>query len=137
MGGSKVGRVALMSIHGRWAEAIMDGRKQVEFRKRRLAPDIDTVLVYATAPVSKIIGSFTVDRIESGPPAEIWERFGQVGVIPEDEFFSYYGGAASAIAIVVADAERFDVPISLESLDPRPAVPQSFAYLDANEAVAV
>lgn len=115
----------------------MDGRKQVEFRKRRLAPDINTVLVYATAPVSKIIGSFTVDRIESGSPAEIWERFGQVGVIPKDEFFDYYEGAHSAVAIVVSGAERFEVPISLESMEPRPAVPQSFAYLAAGESVAV
>ncbi|OJV93534.1 MAG: hypothetical protein BGO47_06275 [Microbacterium sp. 67-17] len=126
-----------MSIHGRWADAILDGRKQVEFRKRRLASDIETVLVYATAPVSKIVGSFTIDRIESGSPADIWERFGHVGVIPKDEFFSYYEGAAFAFAIVVSDTERFDVPIPLDSIEPRPAVPQSFAYLPAREAIAV
>lgn len=126
-----------MSIHTRWAEAIMDGSKRVEFRKRRLAPDIQTVLVYATAPVSKVIGSFTIDCIVSGSPMEIWERFGRVGVINRDDFFAYFDGADSAVAIVVSDAERFDVPVPLESIDPRPAVPQSFAYLRTSALTVV
>lgn len=137
MGREDAKRVALMSIHTRWAEAIMDGSKRVEFRKRRLAPDIQTVLVYATAPVSKIIGSFTIDRIESGSPTEIWERFGMVGVIGRDDYFAYFEGADSAVAIVVSVAERFDEPVSLDSMEPRPAVPQSFAYLSAPEHAAV
>lgn len=120
-----------MSIHQRWAEAIMDGRKRVEFRKRRLAPDIETVIVYATAPVSKVIGRFTVEGIVSGTPAEIWARFGDVGVIDYASYCSYYDGSDSAVAIVVGEAERFEDPVALADIQPRPAVPQSFAYLPA------
>ena len=50
------GRVAVMSIHPRYAEAILSGQKRVEFRKRRLAPDVTTVLVYATQPVGVLVG---------------------------------------------------------------------------------
>ena len=43
-------RVALMAIQPGYAEAILAGVKTVEFRKRALAPDIETVLVYETSP---------------------------------------------------------------------------------------
>lgn len=131
MGRGNADRVALMSIHQRWADAIMDGRKRVEFRKRRLAPDIETVIVYATAPVSKVVGRFTVERVVSGTPDDIWASFGAVGVIDYADYCSYYEGSDSAVAIVVGDAERFEDPLALADIEPRPAVPQSFAYLPA------
>lgn len=131
MGGTATERVALMAIRERYAHAIMDGVKRVEFRKRRLAADIETVWVYATAPVSKVIGHFSIDEMVQGTPEDIWERFGSVGVIEHDAFFDYYEGRETAVAIVVGSAERLPDPVALEELDPRPAVPQSFAYLSA------
>ena len=44
-------RIALMSIRPQFAAAILDGSKRVEFRKRPLAADIGTVVIYATKPV--------------------------------------------------------------------------------------
>ena len=126
-----------MAIHGRYADAIMDGTKQVEFRKRRLADDIQTVWVYATAPVSKVIGHFSVHDIVSGTPQAIWEQFGSVGVIEHDDFFDYYDGRETAVAIVVGTAERLADPVALDEIDPRPAVPQSFAYLSASSSRAL
>lgn len=131
MGGETAERVALMAIHERFADAIMEGVKLVEFRKRRLADDIETVWVYATAPVSKVIGQFSVGEIVSGTPGDIWERFGSVGVIDQDAFFKYYDNTSTAVAIVVGNAERLTDPVALAEMDPRPAVPQSFAYLSA------
>lgn len=134
MGGTATERVALMAIHERYADAIMDGVKRVEFRKRRLAADIETVWVYATAPISKVIGRFSIHEIVQGTPQDIWERYGSVGVIEQDAFFSYYDGRETAVAIVVRSAERLPDPVSLNEIDPRPAVPQSFAYLSAASA---
>lgn len=113
------------------AVGVADGVKRVEFRKRRLAEDIETVWVYATSPVSKVIGRFSVDAIVQGSPQDIWDRYGSVGVIERDAFFDYCGGAATAVAIVVGDALRLSDPIGLDEMNPPPAVPQSFAYLTA------
>lgn len=124
-------RVALMAIHVQYADAIMSGTKRVEFRKRRLADDIETVWVYATSPVSKVVGRFSVDEVVQGSPHDIWERYGAVGVIEREAFFSYYEGSTTAVAIVVGQAERLPDPVDLGELDPRPAVPQSFAYIPA------
>lgn len=122
-------RVALMAIHPKYADAIMDGEKAVEFRKRRLADDIREVWVYATAPVSQVIGKFVVEEIVESDPNSIWKRFGAHGVIGRDDFFDYYEGSTAAVAIVVAAATRFTEPFSLGDIDPKPAVPQSFAYI--------
>lgn len=120
-----------MAIHERYAQAIMDGVKRVEFRKRRLADDIETVWVYATAPVSKVIGHFSVHQIVQGTPQDIWEQYGSVGIIDHDDFFDYYEGRETAVAIIVGSAERLPDPVALDEIDPRPAIPQSFAYLPA------
>ncbi|WP_411719974.1 ASCH domain-containing protein [Mycetocola sp.] len=124
-------RVALMAIHPRYANAIMDGHKTVEFRKRSLADDIRTVWVYATAPVSRVIGRFTVEEIHKDTPGAIWDRFGDAGVIERDAFFRYYASNEAAVAIVVSNADRFPEPLALGALNPQPAIPQSFAYISA------
>lgn len=125
-----------MAIHERYADAIMEGVKRVEFRKRALADDIETVWVYATAPVSKVIGHFSVEEIVQGTPQDIWDQFGAVGVIEQDAFFDYYGARETAVAIVVRSAERLTTPVALHEMDPKPAVPQSFAYLSVASSPA-
>lgn len=126
-----------MAIHQRYADAIMDGEKRVEFRKRRLADDIEVVWVYATAPISKVVGHFSIDEVVQGTPQDIWDRFGAVGVIERTAFFDYYNGSDTAVAIVVGSAARLPDPVALNEMDPRPAVPQSFAYLSAAAAPAL
>lgn len=122
-------RVALMAIQPRFAQAIISRDKHVEFRKRRLANDIATVLIYESAPTQRIVGQFTIARTVEASPATLWREFGAVGGIPRSDFFGYYAGHQSAVALVVEDAERYERPVALRELSTCPAVPQSFVYL--------
>ena len=72
--GSSQSRAALMSIHPRYADAILDGTKVVEFRKRALAGDISTVLVYATAPVRRLVGTFQLSATLTASPRDLWQQ---------------------------------------------------------------
>lgn len=131
MARSATRRVALMAMHPQYASAILEGRKTVEFRKRPLAPDISHVLIYATSPVKKVVGAFRVAQITFGEPREIWQRFGHVGCIDEASFDTYFSERATAYAILIRDTFALDQnSFPLSDLDPRPAIPQSFAYLD-------
>lgn len=121
-----------MAIHPLYANAILDGRKRVEFRKRPLADDVRTVLVYATAPVKKIVGEFTVDHIVVTSPHDLWASFGAIGAIDQPAFDAYYAGARVAVGIQVREAQRYPNPVSLGALAPEPTVPQSFMYLPAS-----
>lgn len=125
-------RVALMSIHPEYANAILDGSKRIEFRKRRLAADIRTVLIYATSPVRRILGHFTVAEMVSTTPEHLWREFGEHGGISESLFHEYYTGADRAVGLVVDEAHRLPTALPLDHISPDITAPQSFAYLDAS-----
>lgn len=129
MGPRPAGRVALMAIHPQYAEAILDGRKRVEFRKRPLAADVSTVVIYATTPVKRIVGEFTVGRTVLARPSRLWEIAGEDGAIDPEAYTSYFAGSDNAAGLVVAAARRYPRSVALAELEPTPAVPQSFTYL--------
>lgn len=131
MGAGTTGRVGLMAIQPRYAQAILSGAKTVEFRKRALAPDVDTVLIYETSPTQRIVGLFRIVETVRLPPRGLWRRFGEVGSIARPEFMDYYASRATGVGLVVGSVDRFEVPIPLWELQPRPAVPQSFSYVSA------
>jgi len=118
-----------MSIHPHYAEAIVSGRKRAEFRKRPLAADVDVVLIYATAPISAIVGWFTVKDTIQTTPENIWRLLHDVGEIQWTDFAAYYSGCTEAVALLVGRAERLKKPVALSEIDPNPATPQSFNYL--------
>ena len=51
----------------------------MEFRKRRLASDINVGVIYATAPVQAVVGEFSISGQVSASPGELWSRFADIG----------------------------------------------------------
>lgn len=131
MGPHDVERVALLSIKAKYAEAIFFGRKTVEFRRSRLAPDIEVAIVYATQPVGRIIGWFRVAGIAESTPDGLWRRFRRDGAIRRRDYFAYFDGADRAYAIEIAEPTPVSEPLLLDSLIPGLRAPQSFQYLPA------
>jgi predicted transcriptional regulator len=121
--------IALLSIHPKFAHAIMRGEKRVEFRRKSPRADTSHVVVYATAPISKVVGFFEVDGIEAGSPGNLWERFSSVGGIREDDFVRYYTSCAVGTAIRVGSVTQVQPPVPLDCIDPELSPPQSFRYL--------
>lgn len=130
------GRVALMSIHPRYAEALLAGTKRVELRKRPLAPDVHAVVVYATAPVGRVVGSFTVVGQDIDTPAQIWDRHAQHAGIDKAGYDAYFAGSPRAVAIGAARPVRAATPLPLAELPGCTRPPQSFAYLTSEQVVA-
>ena len=129
MGSEAAGRVALLSIHPHYAEAILDGRKLVEFRRSRLAPDIAIVVVYATKPVGRVVGWFEVEEIVEGTPMSLWRRFASCAGIDRRSYLQYFDRAALAFGIRVRKSVRLVEPALLSDLRPTLRPPQSFQYL--------
>ena len=123
--------VALMSIHPIYAEKILSGKKQVEFRKTLLKKDVKYILIYATSPKKKLVGYFNVLGIEIDTPKAIWDKYSDVGCVDNRFYWSYYGGKDRAVAIKVGSVFELRNPIDLNTiLDKNP--PQSYYYLDSN-----
>lgn len=123
-------RVALFAIHPGYAEAILAGEKRVEFRRKGPAVPISHVVVYATAPVRKVVGWFAVGGVEADSPVALWDRFGRIGGIEHGAFERYYAACEMGLAITVADARALDEPLGLEELALGSHAPQSFRYVD-------
>lgn len=131
---SNSAEVALLSIHPRFAEAILKGEKLVEFRRTRFSRDVSHVVIYATQPIGKVVGWFEVSEIEAHHPDKLWIKFRDCGGIDEDDFRAYYLGRKTGYAIRVRQSRRLKnaKPLTAVCGDTRP--PQSFTYLDRQSA---
>ncbi len=129
MAGTTAGRVALLSIRPQYANEILAGRKRVEFRRRPLPDDVTQVVIYATAPVGRVVGAFQVEAIDSTTPSKAWQHYHQVGGIGQEAFDAYYDGTDTAHVIRIRDVQAVESPFALSDVDEALRPPQSFTYL--------
>jgi predicted transcriptional regulator len=123
--------VIMISIHPQFAKAIFRGEKKVEFRKLNIPKHVKYIVLYMTAPESKIAGYFRVKDVVEDSALELWKRFGDVSGTTEEFFFKYYGEAGKGRGFLVADVNVLQNPIPLDNLkgiSGKP--PQSFSYID-------
>lgn len=119
----------LLSIKPQFALKIFDGSKKFEFRKSIFKnSNINTVVVYASAPLQKVIGEFTIDEIIEEQPDILWEKTKKHSGITKDFFDEYFFNRDKAFAIKVKEVNRYQEPLNLIDFDINFA-PQSFVYL--------
>jgi predicted transcriptional regulator len=116
--------VVMMSIHPEYVARLMDGTKRVEFRRSKPRRPLQRIVVYATAPVSQVVGHLTISRTVSSSPAELWHLHGHEGGISREAFDRYFEGVTTGYAFIVDSATRYTQPYALETTPP-----QSFRYL--------
>jgi predicted transcriptional regulator len=123
----------LLSIRPLHAEKILDGTKTVELR--RVLPRVgkgDVVLIYASSPVKALVGAFTVDKVVTDRPRELWEIVQGKAGITRKEFNAYYAGASEGHGIFFSDVLSLHKPLSLETIRlewPGFQPPQGYYYL--------
>lgn len=119
----------LLSIKPQFALKIFDGSKRFEFRKNMFKnSNINTVVVYASSPMQKVIGEFTIAEIIEEKPDILWEKTKKHSGITKDFFDKYFNNRDRAFAIKVKDITRYKEPKELIDFDLNFA-PQSFVYL--------
>lgn len=119
----------LLSIKPQFALKIFDGTKKFEFRKSIFKnSDIKTVVVYASAPMQKVIGEFTIDEIMEEQPNVLWEKTQTHSGITKEFFDEYFLNRDRAFAIKVKDIIQYQKPLDLIDFNLNFA-PQSFVYL--------
>lgn len=122
----------LLSIKPEFAEAIFKGEKRFEFRRTTFRnPNIDKVYVYATAPISRVIGFSLVRDILQMNPEDLWQSTREGAGLSREYFLRYFAGCSLGFALQVKEAERFDEPHELESLFGISHPPRSFRYVQA------
>lgn len=120
----------LLSIKPEFADEIFKGTKKYEYRRIIFKrTDIEKVIVYATSPVSKVIGEFEIEEILHSDLQNLWDETKDFAGISEDFFFYYFHGKSLGYAIKIKSYKKYTNPQDLKTVyGIRP--PQSFAYVD-------
>ena len=122
----------LLSIKPEYAKAILDGQKEYEFRKRRCKTGVNKIILYSTAPESKVVGEAEIEDIIEGSPSKIWEMTKKAAGITQAKYHTYYQGYHNAVAYKLKNVVVYDPPKELSDYGIE-HVPQSFQYIDTAE----
>lgn len=106
-----------LSIHPDYVNAIVEGRKTIELRKRKPNVEIGSgVVIYATTPRCEIVATAQVSRILVKSPDILWRSVGKKAAVSRTEFTCYFEDRDIAVAIFLANVSVLDRPISLDEL---------------------
>lgn len=120
----------LLSIKPEFVERIFDGSKQFEFRRRLFSNrDVRKIVVYATAPVSKVIGEFEIEGILELDIEQLWEETKVYSGIPKAYYEAYFCGRKTGFAIKIGKTNCYPTPLDLEASFNIKYAPQSFIYV--------
>ena len=119
----------ILSIRPTFCQLIFGGQKLYEYRKRVFNRSVDKVYVYASKPISKIVGYFTIKRIIEDSPSVVWELTHEHGGISKKQFNDYFKGCSMAHAIEIDEVVKLDTPIDPKEVIQGFTAPQNFMYL--------
>lgn len=111
----------VISVKPQWAEAIFTGKKTVELRRRfvpHLAPD-SRAIIYASAPISAVIGSVKIDFLLRDTPERLWPQIEYLADVRHSDYAKYFTGSTSAIAIFLRETKILKAPVYLPELRDR------------------
>ena len=119
----------LLSIKPVFAEQIFNGSKIYEFRRTIFKNrDVNTIIVYASSPVQRVIGEFEIEEIIYDTIQTLWKKTYRHAGISQEDFYKYFVSKDKGYAIKIKKPYRYKRPLSLQrdfKLNP----PQFFVYL--------
>ncbi len=135
-------RALVLSLHPRFARAIVRGEKTVELRRAFSERWVGAgVVLYATAPERAVVGVARVAGVERLAVGAIAERCGAASCVTAAEIRAYFAGLEMGWAVRLDAARAFSRAVPLEELrgisgtECRP--PRSYAEVRAGSAWAV
>ena len=121
----------ILSIRPTFCKMIFSGQKKYEYRKRVFTrSDVDKVYVYATKPICRIVGYFTIDEVIDDKKNDLWEKTHKDGGISKEYFDAYFKNSDTAYAIKIGQVVKLDTPIDPKSVIKDFHAPQNFMYVN-------
>lgn len=118
----------LLSINPEHVANILLGTKQFEFRKVRCRPEVDKIIIYATAPKKMVVAEADIGEIIEDEINEVWRQTKTLAGISYAFFRAYYKGKKKAVAYRLRNVESYEQPKKLSDYGIK-YPPQSFVYL--------
>ena len=125
----------LLSIKPKYVEEIIKGTKRFEFRRNFVSKSnfgkIESIYIYSSSPIKKIVGFFKFKYHIEDNPQHIWKTCYKFSGINKDDFFKYFENKSIGFAIPIKDLKVFKEPIDPNDFIPNFKPPQSFCYINS------
>lgn len=125
---AQCGARIVLPIKAEYAKGILFGDKLYEYRRRIPRRPVSQIVIYETAPMSRVVGTVDVCGVLEGEPGELYERTSYGAGISREDYDRYFDGAKKAYAFELGAPSMFDCCPSVERYGLNGA-PQSFAYV--------
>lgn len=129
-------RALLLSLRPKFANAILDGTKTIEVRRRPICATEGTpVILYASSPVRAVVGTARLGGVTSHRHDAAWRAYRDYLGLARREFKEYLEGTSVVYLLHLRDVCSLNQPILLQHLraDAPFQPPQSFRYVAAND----
>ena len=120
----------LISINPEHARKILSGEKKYEYRTKAAKRDVDSLIIYETTPIKRVVAEAKVLEVLGLPPEDLWKQTKECSGITKTFFDDYFEGRDIAYAYHLGEIKIFDSPLELSFYGVK-AAPQSFIYLNA------
>ena len=121
---------AILSVKPKYAMKILAGEKQYEYRKTIFRRPVEKVYIYASSPVSMIVGEFQIDYVLQESPKAVWDITHSESGVTKAFFKRYFMGKSLGYAIRLKEVVAYPVPISPFRLREDFKAPQNYIYVE-------
>lgn len=118
----------VLPIKEEYAKGILFGDKLYEYRRRIPRRPVSQIVIYETAPMSRVVGTVDVCGVLEGEPGAVYEMTSYGAGISREDYDEYFRGCENAYAFELGAHVMFDCCPSVERYGLKGA-PQSFAYV--------
>ena len=117
-----------MSIKPEYVDKIFSGEKKYEYRKRLCKEKIDTIIVYSSSSIQKIVGELKIKQVLYDKKNVIWNKTYKHGGITKIKYDKYYENCGYVVAYEIEKAILYDKQKDLKDFNVKMA-PQSYVYI--------
>jgi predicted transcriptional regulator/ribosomal protein S18 acetylase RimI-like enzyme len=105
----------LFSLKPQFADLVINGKKQVEFR-RRFSSTMQGSLAYfyVSSPVKRIMFSSILSKVHHCDVNYLWKQFCSIGGVSKKDYFSYFTGTNNGYAIELDNVKALSKMLSLD-----------------------
>lgn len=117
MNGHSLNNSVLMSIRAQYAKKVLAGQKKVEIRRQFSQKWAGhRVSIYASFPVSSLVGEALISKVVVDHPEIIWQKFHEQVGATKDEFDRYTKSLREVYAVFLEEVVPYKKRISLKDV---------------------
>ena len=118
--------IAINPVH---VSRILSGEKKFEYRTKAPQRKVDTMVIYETSPIKKVVAEAKILEVIELPPEELWNKTKSHSGISKEFFDAYFQNRQVAYAYKLGEVKAYETPRELGFYGIK-AAPQSFVYLN-------